>query len=175
MFGIDLGLAFFAGLIWWEIGLFLVLLIGSGIALKEESSAGFFVAFAVIFFMPWSGVGSIWASVSLVGIMYYLILFILAGIGWSFFKWKLFVQKQIEYHKDRRYGDSAYTKKQIKEAIQSKKSYDTIIYWILLWPFSVLGYLVNDFVYNLVKSIVDKIYTIYDRITDKLLDNSDLK
>ena len=169
MFGIDVGLAFFAALIWWEIALFAILMIGFGFSLWEESSKGFAVAFMVILFIPWSGAGSLWASLSLIGIIYYLIVFLLAGIGWSFFKWRLLVQKEIEYGKE-----SNLTLKKVKRNIQNKKDYDKIVYWILLWPFSALGYFLNDFIYDLVKRIVDKIYTVYDRITDRMLGNSGL-
>jgi hypothetical protein len=169
MFGIDLALAFFAGLVWWELVLFGVMVLGSGIALSKESSLGFFIAFGILFFMPWTGAGSLWASISLLDLIYYFIGFILAGIGWSFFKWKLFVQDIISRYSDR---GKEYTKQDVKDEINYRKDYDTIIYWITLWPFSLLGYFLNDFVYNLVKSIVDRIYTVYDRITDNLLDKS---
>jgi len=169
MFGIDVGMAFFAALIWWEIVLFLIVGVGLVFALNEESSGGFFFGFAIMFFMPWTGVGSIWASISLIGILYYLVIFLLAGIGWSFFKWRLLVQKEIQVGKD-----EDLTLEKVKKNISYRKSYDKIIYWILLWPFSALGYLVNDFIYDLVKRIVDKIYTVYDRITDKMLGNSGL-
>jgi len=177
MFGIDLAFAFLAGLIWWELLLIVVVIIGGGIALKNESSLGFFIGFAILLFVPWTGAGSLWAGIDLISFIWYGVLFIIAGIGWSFFKWKLFVQNIIDRFESNAKNYShqhhtQYTKQNIKEEINNSKDYDIIIYWIMLWPFSMIGYFINDFVYNLIKGIIDRIYTVYDRITDKLISKS---
>ena len=164
MFGLEIGMAFFAGLIWWEILVFGILVFGIGASLFNESALGFVIGFTILTFVNWSGAGSLWATMSLAGLLYYGAVFIVIGIGWSLFKWKLIVQKQIE--KGKQYNSS---KDEVKREINNKKDYDTIVYWILLWPFSLLGYVVNDFIYDTMKRLIDKIYTLYDRITDRLL------
>jgi len=162
--GLEVVGAFFAGLIWWEIVIFLGLVIGLAASLYNETAIGFFVAFGIFSFVNWSGAGSLWSAMTLSGFLYYGLIFIAIGIGWSLFKWKLLVQNEIE--KGKKYNS---TKNEVKIEINNKKDYDTISYWILLWPFSSAGYLINDFIYDTMKKLIDKIYTLYDRITDRLL------
>jgi len=162
--GLEIVGTFFAGLIWWEIVIFLGLIIGLGASLYNETALGFFIAFGIFSFINWSGTGSLWATITLSGLLYYGLIFIAIGIGWSLFKWKLLVQREIEDGKRRN-----FSKEEIKKYINKKKDYDTISYWILLWPFSAFGYFVNDFIYDTMKKLIDKIYTLYDRITDRLL------
>ena len=174
MFGIDLVMAFVAGLVWWEIIIFLVLIGGLGFSLYEESSIGFAVAFGLFLIINWTGTGALWTTITLSSLLYYFGVYLIAGIGWSFYKWRLFVKEKIAYYNDMNKNGN-YTKSDIKEKILSSKSYDKIVYWIMLWPFSSIGYLINDFIYDTVRKIVAKLYAVYDRITDSLLSDSDFK
>ena len=65
--------------------------------------------------------------------------------------------------------------KEVKKEITRRKDYDSIVFWILLWPFSALGYLINDFIIDMMRKFVDKIYTVYDKIADKMLSAAGLK
>jgi len=164
MFGLEVGMAFLTGLIWWELVLFGILVFEIGASLYKESALGFVIGISILTFVNWSGMGSIWATMTLTGLLYYGVVFIIIGIGWSLFKWKLIVQNEIE--KGKLYNSP---KDEVKREINYKKDYDTIAYWILLWPFSLLGYVVNDFICNAMKKLINKINTLYDRITDRLL------
>lgn len=170
MFGFDIVLAFLAGMIWYELVFFGVLLIGCGFSLKFESSLGFIIPLAILLGVNWTGSGSAIALLStmpFLSILWIALMFIIIGVIWSFFKWRNLVKEVIDYSKN-------CSIEAVKERISNKKNYDVVAFWIILWPFSVLGYIINDFVYDIVTKFIDKIYSIYDRITDKMLLNSGL-
>jgi hypothetical protein len=161
----DLGIitGFVLGLVWWQMGLFVVLVIGCIWSLSLESAFVFISTLAFLVGIPWAGASSFIATLTFSGVVWYTVSFIGIGLMWSFFKWRLFVIDMIKKYDN-------YNKEKLKDKIQSEKDYDVIVFWILAWPFSMLGYLVNDFIIDLTRKLVDKIYTVYDKITDSLLD-----
>lgn len=171
--GIDLAIAFFVGLIWWEYVALFVIVVGFGASLNENSAVWALVLVGAFILIPWTGLGAIFATLTFSGVIGYGIVFLLIGVLWSVFKWSIFVREKIAYYsKNKNYK---YSKEEVKEKISDSKSNDQIAFWIIMWPFSSLGYFVNDFVYDFVISIVKRISKVYDRITDGLIDSSTLK
>jgi len=170
--GIDLAIAFFVGLIWWEYIVLTAVIVGMGISLNTNSAIGSLVLIAVAFSIPWSGTGAVFATMTFGSFIGYAILFLGIGVIWSIYKWQLFVREKIKHYQE---DNKEYTKEEVKYEINRSKSNDQIAFWIILWPFSSLGYLINDFIYDIVIAIVKKITKIYDGITDKLINSSTLK
>jgi len=154
-------------MVWWEIGLILVICIWGGVSVFKESSlmlgAGLFVALAV----NWTGVGSLWSMIDFAELLIYVGVYILAGIGWSFYKWRLCVEKYITYCKSR-----SYNLEDAKLHISSKKNYDTMFYWVMWWPFNLVGYFINDLIYDVFMKLIKRLSNVYDRITDSMLAKS---
>lgn len=167
--GIDLGLAFFAGLVAYEIGLFIILIIAFGFSLNRETSLGVVAIFIVMFTWNWTGTGSLYGALTAWEVLYGLAVWIAIGLFWSRFKWGDLVDKVIEQSKKLKY---VKTKQDVKNQIDREKSYDTIAFWILLWPFSVAGFFLTDFIDRVWKQIVDRLYKIYDRIANTKIDAS---
>ncbi len=170
MFGLDMIAAFFAGLVMWEIFVFGVLCIVIFASLNYESSIAFSLAFVVLMTMSWTGVGSAWAAITLLDLIWFIAVYVVMGIAWSAFKWRqLAIRIRDSYRASVRDGKRLYTDSEIKEQIQIKKNYDTFIFWILVWPLSGIGYIINDFIRDIFTKLIDRISTIYDRITDKVM------
>ena len=172
MFGIDAAMVFFTGLVMWEIIFLVVLGVALVASLNYESSIGFSVAFIILITMSWTGAGSVWAAVTLLDIIWFIAIYIVMGIIWSGWKWRQLAIKTRDLYKAKvRDGKRVYSDNEIREEIQRRKDYDTFVFWILVWPLSGIGYLINDFVVDMVKKLVDRISTIYDRITDKVMED----
>ena len=164
----DLGFltGFVAGLVWWEIGFLLVLLVGFGVSLFNESSIWTAVALFMVFGYSWGDNPSLWSTMSIIEILWMIGIYIGLGVIWSFYKWRTVVINIIES------CSTNFTKIEIKDRIASKKDYDTLVFWIIFWPFSLFGYLFNDLFTDLIKTLMGKIYNVYDRISDKLLEKA---
>jgi len=167
MLGFDVALAFLVGLVWWEVIIFVAMFVAIGFSLNYESSIGFVIPIAILGSINWTGAGSAFAllsAMSFIGALWSVAVFIGIGVVWSFFKWRNLVKNIIANTISVKYGE-------IKYKISNEKSYDVIAFWILLWPMSVAGYVFNDLVRDFMKALIDRIYSIYDRITDKMLSN----
>ncbi len=172
--GLELVGAFFVGLVWWEIILFGILVLGFLFSLGNETSIGAVAALGVLFVMSWTGVGALYSVVSFSTLIWGGIVYLIIGLFWSFWKWRLLVSRVIRLMTS---SDSnrVYDKNEIKREISRRKDYDTIVFWILVWPFSALGYFVNDFIIDMVRKFVEKIYTVYDKIADNMINAAGLK
>jgi hypothetical protein len=167
--GIDLVFAFFAGLVAYEIGLILILIVGFGFALNRETSVGILVVLVIMFTFNWTGTGSLYSILTVWEALYGFVVWLALGLFWSRFKWGDLVDRVIEYAKTASY---IKTKDDVKNEIARRKSYDTIAFWILLWPFSVAGFFLTDFIDRVWKQLVDRLYKIYDRIADRKIEAS---
>lgn len=160
---------FFVGLAVWEFIVLGILAIALGVSLNYESSLGFAVIMAIFIAVGWGTAGSVWSTITLGGLIWGGAVYVVIGIVWSFYKWKLLVADTIEDAKAKSYIKS---KQDLKDLINRNKNYDVIGFWIIVWPLSVIGYLIYDFVVDMVKGLIDRLYTVYDRITDSLIGNS---
>lgn len=105
--------------------------------------------------------------------------YILSGAVWSTFKWWLYNRKvRLEYNERKaiflRNRNVSELTPQLKmdwwnqRGIHIPNAMDykeTIITWLYLWPFSVLGTLLNDFLRKLYDHIYNAMTGVYARIT----------
>lgn len=111
----------------------------------------------------------------------YIAGYLVIGIAWSLAKWYLFLRKKlVEYRTDK----ALFMKKigvtflspeenskfmtgyyEIPTAANHKSD---LIRWVSYWPFSVLGTLLHDFVYNLYEHIYGYLQGTYQRISDMM-------
>lgn len=87
------------------------------------------------------------------------IIWLIIGLGWSFFKWFKFARKQyIGYQKHKNGTDKSNW---IPKVSDNKERITT---WIVFWPFSVIRYAIGNLLRDFFNGII-KIFTgWYDRI-----------
>lgn len=98
---------------------------------------------------------------------------VIIGAIWSIFKWYNYLKRS------RRKQDEIYAK-QVKNIVPGRpiptivysipKAADmkqTIIAWMIYWPFSMLGHLVFDSLKELYNSIYDYLSKFYDKMAEK--------
>lgn len=83
-----------------------------------------------------------------------LVVYVFLGIGWSFYKWKLYCRK---YYKQ---GGI------IRSSIRITDNKDRISAWMMYWPFSLIWYLLNDPIVNFYNFLYHKLESIYTAISD---------
>jgi energy-coupling factor transporter transmembrane protein EcfT len=111
--------------------------------------------FALAFYHPWA-------------VLLLLGLYCVAGTIWCFLKWYLFVKDLAT-----QYARSG-TLVRMSPQVSDYKS--DILFWLSYWPFSILGYMLNDFVRKVFNSIyneiADKLQGISDRVFSSRIRNT---
>jgi hypothetical protein len=169
----DIILAFIAGAVWYELLFLVVLGIVFIVSIAEESSFWLIVVTALyllIFGHPLELLEQYW---------YYVPMYIVLGLLWSVFKHSV-VAKEITVSAFKRFytdkiipeeGTHQYNKnkeylsREIKDKLEYRSSVDAKLYWVLLFPISVTGYLFGD----MLKNIINKLGVVYTSITNKII------
>jgi len=164
------------GLVWWQFVLMFIWMIAWGFSLHEESGLGFFalVAIFIYFFTT--------INITLFGVGVYMLL----GVLWVLFKFRLHAKKTIDRAKkknddaeklnaERLTGNSnrslqtKITKTDVRAEIFRKMNSDTLFFWGIAWPFSVLGF----FLYDFLELVAKKLIKLFGGYVDKLIDAAD--
>lgn len=67
--------------------------------------------------------------------------YLLVGLGWSLIRYSIFLKKTLEEFSQRESPPSQY----LVSAVSPKRQIGRIVYWVLLWPFSITHCLLGDF------------------------------
>lgn len=157
-----LGLA--TGLLSWPVIVGIVLL---GILSEHNDSRGWAVFWAIVAV----AISYFYFTLSLEDLAMYAGAYVVIGFLWSFWRYRRFVTAQVEKitaryskHEDRR---------QAAADLAPHRMIDTIIAWVIVWPFSVVENLTADLINgieHLVKTVFKGIYTrIYNAAIKDLL------
>ena len=161
---------FLGGLVMWELGLIFIAMVAWGFSLWNETSVGFLVVLIVLLSISWTGAGSAWAAISLAELIWQITVYLVLGLAWSVWKWRAEAKKIKDYYRDynKNHGGE-YTKEYVIDRINDNKNYDTIGFWVIVWPLSSIGYFINDFIIDTINSIIRRMYNVYDRITASVM------
>jgi len=155
-FGVITG--FFAAMVWWEIIIFVGLVVVFSGSLYDKRGSVAFVAAAIILFVDWSGKGAIITFDSALDSWFWIASYFIIGLIWSFFKWGRYVTYVID-----RYDNEEDIRYELK-----RFSNDTIAYWVIWWPFSLIGFIFED----AIDWVIHRFKGVYNLIADKLIDNA---
>lgn len=101
---------------------------------------------------------------NLESIIAYAVVYLAIGVVWSFFKWYM-VLIEIRNSRDKKERKMLWT---ISDMTASNWK-ESIITWILYWPFSLIGFICADFVYGMAEIIYKIFSNLYDRMAKKIL------
>ena len=152
-FGIVTG--FFAAMVWWEIIIFVGLFMVFSAFVFDERGSIPFIAAAIMLFVDWTGKGPIISFHSTLDSWIWILGYLLIGLIWSFFKWGRYVKYAID-----RYDDEEDVRWKLKQF-----SNDTIAYWIIWWPFSLIGFIFED----AIDWVIHRFKGVYNLIADKMI------
>ncbi len=97
----------------------------------------------------WVSMYNSWPYI-LVGILLYVII----GTLWSFYKWYKFVRYRLS----------------INQKVQQPNEHkEQILTWMIYWPPSLLWYLINKPITRLYKAIYKRVYNVYVKISNNAL------
>lgn len=137
----------------------LVVAIVLGVALEHggyRKSAVFagLVAMAISYF---------YYSVSLKTIWFYLVGYVAIGLGWSFWRYRLYLAKMVE-NLSKRVWESQKDKEFAVKKLLPSNNLERITSWIIVWPFSVIEHTLGDII-TMVQTLVTKFFKgVYHRI-----------
>jgi hypothetical protein len=119
------------------------------------------IALAAIYWKGFVALGMTWQGVA-IGVLVYAV----AGMVWSIYRWYRFVKEQAEDYR-KRYGTSLTDsqRRDLKSDISVSSNKALITGWIAYWPWSLVWNVTGDFF----KTIYEQLQGVYQRIVDKAL------
>ncbi len=154
----DVVLAFLAGwfLNWYGlIGLCLL-----GIVAEHNDGRGF----AVFLTLCATAVAYFFFNLAPMDLLICAIGYIIIGFGWSFWRYRRFVVAEVEkinasdYNQDR---------KQMRvESLHPRNHVDTIVAWVIVWPFSAIENLIGDLITGITTLVTTTFKRAYQSIYD---------
>ena len=107
---------------------------------------------------------------NMVNVIWFSILYLSLGACWSTFKWWRFSLKGRDRLR-RKISDWTGTARTMTKPKRESNTFaryqkDRIMGWIAMWPFSVVGTFIGDFLTKIVRRIYDTLRGIYDAIAD---------
>lgn len=151
-------------LVWWQMVICFVIF---GICLVslfcEAVEAGSFFLLVTIGLLTYLGVIS-WTDVSVLGVLTYVGSYLAIGCVWSLFKYKRKALSIAEYNLENYPNRTPeQTMSDIKNGIRN----NTISYWIVYWPISVIKFCLDD----LVDYLISKLGRVYKLIAASVVAN----
>lgn len=153
---IDVVLAFFAGLFlnWYGFGILCVL----GILAEHNDGRGFAVFLALIT----GAVSFFFFNLTMNDLLVYAVAYLLIGFVWSFWRYRRFVIAGVELVKERHNNEDS--RKTAVACLHPRHHVDTIVAWVIVWPFSAIENLTSDLI-NGIQTLVTKTFkAVYDGI-----------
>jgi hypothetical protein len=128
---------------------------------EHNESRGFAVFWALV-----AAVTSFfYFNVPLIDIAIYAGAYLVAGVVWSFYRYKRFIVAKVESM-----GEMNHRFEKI-EQYHPSKMLDTITAWIIIWPFSLLDNLCGDII-NGIETLVKKVFKgVYNRIYENAIND----
>lgn len=140
----------------------LVLFFIFGVTAEHNESRGVAIFWALV-----AAVSSVlYFNVSIFDVGLYAVAYLVAGIVWSFYRYKRFIVAKIAQLSEinsnmNRVGD-----------YHPSKMLDTITAWIIIWPFSLLENLCGDII-NGIESLVKGVFKgVYNRIYENAINDN---
>ena len=135
---------------------FLVVLLTLGILFEHNSARGWAIFTGIIA----TTVAYFYFKFPLIDALYGTLGYAVAGLVWSFYRYKRFVSKKVDESRNMTDSQKQYL---IKE-IHPTAMLPTITAWIIIWPFSIIDNLLGDLI-SAVEALVKTVFRgVYNRI-----------
>jgi len=152
------GLGFLAllALSWYWIGAAVVIfIVFAGFANDDDSGAELVLFVAMIVGLGYLVWGQLTIGAAVLGTIYYLA----AGAVWSIANYTRVIRKEMKWDKEH-------------NTVRSLRHYQTFIHksriirWIAYWPFSILNFIIGDFIFEIFNHIAEYLKNTYKNITN---------
>lgn len=87
-------------------------------------------------------------------------IYVLVGVVWSFWRYKRWVETKVAALKNR----SKEIDKYDLQRLQPNENLDTIVAWIIIWPFSAIENLTADIINGIERLVTTVFRTVYTKI-----------
>lgn len=131
-----------------------------GVLAEHNESRGVAVFWALV-----AAISAIfYFNVTLQDVAVYAIGYVIVGLLWSFYRYKRFIMAKVEEFENTGYIFDGWGKVQNLDQWEPSKMLDTITFWIVVWPFSMLDNLCADIIVG-IEALVKKVFKgVYKRI-----------
>lgn len=87
----------------------------------------------------------------------YVLIYIIIGIGWSFFKWYAYLRKKRDYYREHNFKDPKIP--------GFKENVSRIVSWMMYWPFSALWTLTHNLFRDVFNFLTEQLRGAYEKVT----------
>ena len=134
----------------------LIVLFLAGVLFEHNECHGW----AVTSMLALAAVSYFFFSIPLLTVAVGSVLYVVAGLVWSFYRYKRYADKVVKENANKTDSEKKYALQQL----HPKEMLGTITSWIIIWPFSVLENFVGDII-NAIQTLVEKVFkSVYHRI-----------
>jgi len=161
--GVGILLATVLGLAWyWSIGIVVLILIS--IAFSNDADIGneTWLFVGILGLITWALWGQITIGASILFTIYYLAI----GSVWSVLNYARTIKGKITQAKIDGYTTTDLPLSHFQKMIKKNR----IARWIAYWPFSIVNYIIGDFLGNVFNKIIGMLGNTYSRITKHYYD-----
>lgn len=139
-----------------------------GVIFEHNKSSGW-----AIFTLILAGIiGYLMLKFPLINILWYSLGYVAIGSIWSFWRYRRHVKTEVDKIKAKWAEFDTVRREYFLKELAPNAMLDTIVYWIIVWPFSLVDNLIGDLIElteTLVKTVFKKIYnSIYESATADL-------
>lgn len=133
---------------------------------------------AVAQWMHWADIWGLIRENALVSALY-VGGYVASGVAWSFVKWFSFlmrfrdVLKEVKVKGSDHYGASSYRGVSLLKRPAAAESKGKITAWMIFWPFSAVGTVLNDPVRRLFAFLFGRFKHLYQRMSDRVFKDVD--
>jgi len=151
-----LGLVALLALSWYWIGAVIVtFIVFASFANDENTGSEVLLFMAMVIGLGYLIWGQLTITAAVFGIFYYLV----AGAVWSLGNYSRIIRKEMKWDKDHKTVKSL---RHYQNLIHKSK----IIRWIAYWPFSILNFIIGDFIFEIFNHIAEYLRNTYKNITN---------
>lgn len=107
-------------------------------------------------------------DVPLLTLAYYLGIYLVIGILWSFWRFKRYVDKKVDTY-NALTNPTNYNKEMFTKYISLQYASGRIVSWIIVWPFSMIENLVGDIIRVLDSVVTKMLKFVYEMIINNAM------
>jgi len=156
--GAGILLATVMGLAWyWITAVVLLILLSVAFSNDEDFGGETWLFIGILVLIGWT----FWGQVSIAGAILFAAYYLVVGSVWSVLNYARTIKAEIKDAKASGYTTKDMPLSHFQKAIKKNR----IVRWIAYWPFSIVNYVIGDFLANVFERIIGMLGNTYSRIT----------
>lgn len=132
-------------------------------------------AWTIVFTIAIAAVSFFYFDLALRDFLIGIPVYIIVGVVWSFWRYKRYVNKMVSKSKNADGTLDERDYERLQETLSPTRMLSTIVFWICVWPFSLLENVLEDLITGIETLVTTVFRSIYRRIYDSAFSGVQIK